>query len=389
MGVFIFAALSVCHLAPQEVARKRRQPGNLMDFRTIPARRRRHALERHRPRLPSGAGGRPVRTDISIADGRDRTPQAIAVDMGGAMVFPAFVDMHTHLDKGHIWPRSPNPTAPSWARSPPSAPTAPRAGARGPAPAHVVLAALGLCPRHPRDPHASRFHPAAGRHHLARLPGASGRLGRPDRPAGRVPDRLRQVDGRQTGPFGHTADLVAETKGGVLGMVTYPMPDLRDRLKGFFAQAAARGLDADFHVDETMDASVETLRDIAELKIETGFEGRVVVGHCCSLSAQDEARALDTLDLVAKAGHRRGQPADVQPLPAGPDGARRAPHPAPPGHHAGARDARARHPRQLRLRQHARSVLRLWRHGHAGGDARGDAHRPSRPFPRPTGRTPS
>jgi cytosine deaminase len=25
------------------------------------------------------------------------------------MVFPAFVDMHTHLDKGHIWPRSPNP----------------------------------------------------------------------------------------------------------------------------------------------------------------------------------------------------------------------------------------------------------------------------------------
>jgi cytosine deaminase len=26
------------------------------------------------------------------------------------------------------------------------------------------------------------------------------------------------------GPFGHTADLVAETKGGVLGMVTYPMP---------------------------------------------------------------------------------------------------------------------------------------------------------------------
>jgi cytosine deaminase len=41
------------------------------------------------------------------------------------MVFPAFVDMHTHLDKGHIWPRSPTPTARSWARSPPSAPTAP------------------------------------------------------------------------------------------------------------------------------------------------------------------------------------------------------------------------------------------------------------------------
>ncbi|MEL7416280.1 MAG: amidohydrolase family protein, partial [Pseudomonadota bacterium] len=31
------------------------------------------------------------------------------VDMGGAMVLPAFTDMHTHLDKGHIWARSPNP----------------------------------------------------------------------------------------------------------------------------------------------------------------------------------------------------------------------------------------------------------------------------------------
>jgi cytosine deaminase len=113
-------------------------------------------------------------------------------------------------------------------------------------------------------------------------------------------------------------------------------------------------------VDETMDAGVETLRDIAELKIETGFEGRVVVGHCCSLSAQDEARALDTLDLVAKAG------IDVVSLPmcnlylqdrTEPGvGA----HPAPPGHHAGPRNARTRYPRQLRLRQHARSVLRLW-----------------------------
>ena len=51
-----------------------------------------------------------------------------------------------------------------------------------------------------------------------------------------------------------------------------------------------------------MDASVETLRRIAELVLETGFDAPVTVGHCCSLSAQDETRALDTLDLVAKAG---------------------------------------------------------------------------------------
>lgn len=103
------------------------------------------------------------------------------------------------------------------------------------------------------------------------------------------------------GPFVRTADLVEE-RGGVLGMVTYPVPDLADRLRGFFGMAAARGLAADFHVDETMDPASETLRVIAEIVIETGFDAPVVVWHCCSLSAQDEARALSTLDLVARAG---------------------------------------------------------------------------------------
>ncbi len=32
-----------------------------------------------------------------------------ARDCDGGIVVPAFVDMHTHLDKGHIWPRTPNP----------------------------------------------------------------------------------------------------------------------------------------------------------------------------------------------------------------------------------------------------------------------------------------
>jgi cytosine deaminase len=105
----------------------------------------------------------------------------------------------------------------------------------------------------------------------------------------------------ETGDFRVTADLVAEHKG-VLGMVTYPVPDLADRLRGFFRMAEARELDADFHVDETMDAASETLRLIAETALETDFPNRIVVGHCCSLSTQDEARAMDTLDLVAKAG---------------------------------------------------------------------------------------
>ena len=88
----------------------------------------------------------------------------------------------------------------------------------------------------------------------------------------------------------------------MLGLVTNPMDGLDEVLRGFFSLAEKHGVSADFHVDETMDASVETLRTIAEVVLETGFQGGVVVGHCCSLSVQDEARAMGTLDLVAKAG---------------------------------------------------------------------------------------
>jgi cytosine deaminase len=103
------------------------------------------------------------------------------------------------------------------------------------------------------------------------------------------------------GAFVRTADIVAES-GGVLGMVTYPIPDLKEKLLAFFRMASARGLHADFHVDETGDPSVATLRMIAETVLETGFDAPVVVGHCCSLAVQDEAEAMRTLDLVAKAG---------------------------------------------------------------------------------------
>jgi cytosine deaminase len=51
-----------------------------------------------------------------------------------------------------------------------------------------------------------------------------------------------------------------------------------------------------------MDASVETLRDIAELKIETGFEGRSSSAIAARSRCRTRREALDTLDLVAKAG---------------------------------------------------------------------------------------
>src|SRR4051794_40843769 len=55
--------------------------------------------------------------DIAIADGKiagvaarnDRPLPPDAIDLAGRIVLPAFIDCHTHIDKGHIWPRKPNP----------------------------------------------------------------------------------------------------------------------------------------------------------------------------------------------------------------------------------------------------------------------------------------
>src|SRR3569833_164361 len=67
--------------------------------------------------VPSALLGRPgsglERVDIAIADGRIAsiapTQPGPGRDLDGGLVLPALVDIHTHLDKGHIWPRKENP----------------------------------------------------------------------------------------------------------------------------------------------------------------------------------------------------------------------------------------------------------------------------------------
>ncbi|MBF9030104.1 cytosine deaminase [Rhodobacterales bacterium HKCCE3408] len=273
-----------------------------MDFRTLPEA---DSLQLDNVTVPGclvGEAAPLVTRSIAISDGRIAAPgrAATRVDMRGAMVFPAFVDMHTHLDKGHIWPRSPNPDGTFDG-------AIEATGADKPG----RWDAADLRPRMEFSLRSAYAHGTrAIRTHLDHFEEASEESWQVfaalrDEWAGRIDLQASVLTGSDLGQdkaaLSKIADLVARY-GGILGSVTCPSELVRDEVEAFFAAAADRGMDLDFHVDETMDPNVNTLRDIAEVAISTGFSGKIVVGHLCSLSTMAESEAMETLDIVAKAG---------------------------------------------------------------------------------------
>jgi cytosine deaminase len=275
----------------------------MSDFLSLPDAPRLRLDNLSWPACLTGGQGDLVRGTLTLAGGRiapnDLNDGAVVVDMKGAMVLPAFVDMHTHLDKGHIWPRSPNPDGTF-------------AGALTTVGEdHARWSAEDLRPRMEFSLRGAYAHGTrAIRTHLdsaAPQDAISWPVFEEVRAdwTGRIELQASCLVGceqvEEDGPFRATADRVARA-GGVLGMVTYPVPNLRVRIATFFRLAAERGLAADLHVDETLDPMVNTLREVAQHVIDGGFDAPVTVGHLCSLSTLPEDEAMETLDLVARAG---------------------------------------------------------------------------------------
>jgi cytosine deaminase len=272
----------------------------MIDFLTLPASPR---VRLDNVTVPACLMGRPgdlVRTSIVIDGAVISSGDATSADLGGAMLLPCFVDMHTHLDKGHIWPRSPNPDGTFM-----GALTTVGNDRVARWSAADVRARMDFSLRC-AFAHGTR----AVRTHLDSIPPQDA-ISWPVFSAmretwrGRIDLQAVCLIGAEgfsaDGPFRRTADLVVE-HGGVLGMVTYPLPDIDARIRGFLKMAADLGLHADFHVDETLDPASNTLRLIAEAVIDMRFDRPVTVGHCCSVSAMAERAALVTLDIVAEAG---------------------------------------------------------------------------------------
>jgi len=240
-------------------------------------------------------GGRILSIDASKGEATSG-----AVDLAGRMLLPSFVDCHTHIDKGHIWPRAPNPDGTF-----PSALEHVGRDRRARWSTEDVSRRMDFALRS-----AYAHGTAAVRTHIDSI-APQETISWPvfeemrARWEGRVTLQgvcLIPIDAvRDRTWFATLVDRVAEAKG-VLGAVTFMLPDLDELLDTFVAAASRHGLDLDFHCDESPDPLSVSLDHLADTLIRRGFKGRVLAGHCCSLARQADDTARRTLDKVAEAG---------------------------------------------------------------------------------------
>ena len=234
----------------------------------------------------------------------DRFPQEFvpdstlpAVDLERRLLLPGFVDLHTHLDKGHIWPRSPNPDGTFT-----SAITATKADAQ------FFYAARDLYRRMDFGLRCSYAHgTVAIRTHIDVF-GQQAKIGFEvftelrDEWRDRIQLQgacLVSTDEYLTPSGIALADQMAEI-GGILGGVAYWHDNLEAELRQLLTLAQARQLPVDVHVDENGNPNSEALRLLAQVAQELDFSLPIICGHCCSLGVQAPERVQDTLNLVSQ-----------------------------------------------------------------------------------------
>jgi cytosine/creatinine deaminase len=233
-----------------------------------------------------------------IPAGTVHSPEISSIDLKRGQVWSCFVDMHTHLDKGHIWERSPNlngtfenaletvqsDRVKSWK-------------------AEDVYRRMefGLKCSYAHGTQAIRTHidSADGQAEIS--------LEVFKRLQQEWADRLMlqavslvPLDYFLTPEGEKLADQIAEVKG-ILGGVLWMSDEVNTHLDRTFELAKERHLNLDFHTDESNNPNDITLRLVAEAALRHQFTGQIVCGHCCSLAVQSPEEAVKTIALVKQA----------------------------------------------------------------------------------------
>ncbi|SFN26995.1 cytosine deaminase [Variovorax sp. OV329] len=263
--------------------------------------------------LPPGRDG-VVAIDLLVDRGRIEAivpggtlPIELGPDMDASMVLPGMVDLHTHLDKGHIWPRQANPTGDGAGAS---MATARDRSAHWHAEDVRRRMEFGLKTAYAKGVVAIRTHLDS----LAPQAAISFPVFREmrERWAGRVElqaSSIAPVDVFLTDEGRQLADIVADS-GGRLGCVTksqrFPAeptpPMIEEALSRIFQLATERGLDLDLHVDESTDPRARSLIHVARGALASRFKGRILCGHVTALALQTDEYIEEALGACKEAG---------------------------------------------------------------------------------------
>jgi cytosine deaminase len=227
------------------------------------------------------------------------------VDLGGRQVWPRLIDMHVHLDKAFVIPRS-MPDG-SWTQ-----------GRVGTVKDRVNWTYSDLRRRMTFSLRCAYAHGVGAlRTHLDSyedMGETSWNVFRElrDEWAGRVSLQavsLVSIDTYHSDYGARLADRVAKY-GGVLGAATRAyssdhvgtLANMDELLDLLLRLAAERNLDVDLHVDESADLTAYSLPRVASAALRNRFKGTVVCGHCVNLSLQPEAVMRETIKVCADSG---------------------------------------------------------------------------------------
>ncbi|MBC2607873.1 cytosine deaminase [Pelagicoccus albus] len=229
----------------------------------------------------------------------DEKPEEGCLDVSDQLLFPGFLDAHTHLDKAHSWERAPN-----------------RSGTFDEALKNLfkdkvhwteedvyARANYSLECAYAYGTVALRTHVDTGLDWAERSYKALSQL-REDW-KGKVDLQmvsLCRVDDYATDKGEALADLPIRYGANALGGMPLMNPELDSQLDRLLGFAKERGVGLDLHVDESGNPDADCLSAVARAVIRNEFTNTVVCGHCCSLAVRPIEKQKETLELVKEAG---------------------------------------------------------------------------------------
>jgi len=264
-------------------------------------------------RVPAAATGKVgdgsvLSVDIEIADGKivairpagSAPVTGAAHDMDKGLVLPAFVDIHTHLDKGQIWGRKENPDGTWMGALLAVANDRERLWGAEDVERRFDFA-LRCAYAHGTAAIRTHLDSAPPQHEISWALFEKMR----DKWAGRIELQAAAIVGPDTLVTPAELDTVArqvKASGGLMGGSVATYDRSKEAILRVVEKAGELGLDLDLHTDETGNPDAHALLHLAEAVLETGFTGKVMAGHCCVLTVQDEQTVKTTIDKTVEAG---------------------------------------------------------------------------------------